>query len=93
MMRLAVVTSGTVTGTVEVTQDGVRIPAALLAVAGVRPGDRLTLHVDGSMLVLVPPRGRVEPGSEPEEALHVERAAGARAGRHPLIPVAGAGSL
>lgn len=54
MMRMAVVTTGTATREFVTAEDGLRIPSELLALAGVLPGDRVELHFDGTMLVLVP---------------------------------------
>lgn len=57
-MRLAVVTTGTCCGvlTVSSAEEGLLIDADALARIGLRTGDEVQVHTDGSMLVLVPVR-------------------------------------
>jgi hypothetical protein len=58
MMRLAVVTTGTCCDvlTISSAEEGLMIDADTLARVGLRAGDGVQVHTDGSMLVLVPVR-------------------------------------
>jgi hypothetical protein len=57
MMQLAVITTGTLFGRVQVRpgHEGLLIGRDVLDVMGVRDGDELEVHSDGRMLVLVHP--------------------------------------
>ncbi len=56
MMRLAVVTTGTLFGRVTLQEgdSGLVVSRDLLEVLGVRDGDELEVHTDGRMLILLP---------------------------------------
>ena len=58
MMRLAVVTTGTCCDvlTISSAEDGLLIDAETLSRVGLRTGDGVQVHTDGSILVLVPVR-------------------------------------